>query len=50
MDNKTLKIIGTVATIAGFGLSLVSSWVGDKKLEGLVDKKVSEKIEKLTNK
>ena len=46
MNNKTLKIIGAVATVAGLGVSLVSSWVGDKKQENLIGEKVAKEVAK----
>ena len=38
------KNIGMAATIAGMGLSLVSSWISDKKMEMEVQEKVNEAL------
>ena len=43
-NGTTIKIIGMVATIAGMGLSLVSSWISDKKMEMEVQEKVNEAL------
>lgn len=42
MDNKTIKVIGVIATVAGMGATLVSNWVGEKNL----DSKISEQVTK----
>lgn len=44
INGKVIKIIGIAATVAGMGLSLVSSWVGDKKMEMEVQEKVNEAV------
>ena len=46
MDEKTLKWIGLFATAIGFGATLMSNWVGDKKQEVLIENKVNKAIEK----
>ena len=47
MNNKTIKIIGLVATAIGMGATLITDWVNDKK----IDEKISEKVvEALANK
>jgi len=43
MNNTTLKIIGTVTTLAGAAISLVTKWVDDKTL----DHKISEEVAKV---
>lgn len=44
INGKVIKIIGMAATVAGMGLSLVSSWVSDKKMEMEVQEKVNEAL------
>ena len=42
MKSKTaVKLIGIVATLAGFGATMASEWVNDKKM---IDKKVNEAL------
>ena len=50
MSEKTLSILGGIATIAGVGLSLLSGWIGKKQQNNLIEKLVSEKVNQLTNK
>lgn len=46
MNEKTLKIIGTLTTIAGAGLSILSSWVGEKKVDNTISEKVAKEVAK----
>lgn len=47
MNNKKLvKGIGFAATLIGFGLSLITDWVSDKKLEIEIDDKVAKEVAK----
>ena len=47
MNNKNLvKGIGFAVTIIGFGISLITNWVSDKKLEIEIEEKVAEAIRK----
>ena len=47
LTEKTIKIIGYAATAVGIGATLVSDWVGEKKMDGTIEKKVAEAIAKL---
>lgn len=40
------KLIGTIATIVGAGVSLISSIADDKKMEETVDRKLNEALAK----
>ena len=43
MENKKLiKGIGFAVTVIGFGLSLITNWVSDKKLETEIEEKVAK--------
>ena len=45
MKSKTaVKLIGIVATLAGFGATMASEWVNDKKMDEMIDKKVNEAL------
>lgn len=48
MNKKVISILGAVATLGGAGLTLLSSWVSEKKteekIEELVNKAISQKI------
>jgi hypothetical protein len=51
MVSKTLvKIIGITATVVGIGASLISDWVGDKKIDSKIDEKVKEVLSNLNKK
>jgi hypothetical protein len=47
LTEKTIKIIGYAATAIGIGTTLVSDWVGEKKMDGTIEKKVAEALAKL---
>ena len=42
LNSTTIKVIGVATSIAGAGISMISSWVEDKKM----DEKIDERIEK----
>ena len=44
MNGKVIKTIGIITSAAGFGLSLISGWVDDKKMEIEVAKQVSKAV------
>lgn len=46
MANNIVKIIGLAATVIGFGATLLSDWVNEKKMEEMVDEKVNEALAK----
>lgn len=50
MDEKVLKILGLVTTIVGFGVSLASAWIGEKKTDALIADKVAKEVAKQLNK
>lgn len=41
-----IKVLGLVTSVLGVGVSLVSEYVNDKKLDGKIAEKVSEAINK----
>jgi hypothetical protein len=45
LSEKWLRILGYAATVAGVGISLFSGWIGDKKLDAELDKKVQKALE-----
>ena len=45
-DEKVIKIVGVVTTIAGFGLSIAESVLADKAMDRKISKKVSEQLSK----
>lgn len=44
MKDGTLKLLGIGATAIGLGVSLLSGWVGDKKLDAEISKKVTKAL------
>lgn len=49
-NKKMIKGIGFAVTIIGFGISLITSWVADKKLEIEIDEKVAKEVAKALGK
>lgn len=43
--DKTLKIVGTVVTLVGFGITFIQKQLDDRKLEDLVKKEVQRQLE-----
>ena len=41
-----VKLIGIVATLAGFGATIASGWVNERKMEEMIDEKVNEAMPK----
>lgn len=46
MNIKTIKIISSILTIAGVGISLISNVLSDKLLDNKIECKVSEALTK----
>jgi hypothetical protein len=46
MSNKLIKSIGLAATVIGMGVSLVSEWVNEKKIDAKIEEKVIEAVTK----
>lgn len=44
MNKKVISIIGIVTTIVGAGLTLLSDWANDKKMEEKIEEKVNEAL------
>ena len=49
-NDKVVKTIGIVATVLGIGVSLVSSWVSEKKVDAMITDKVAKEVAKLSEK
>lgn len=45
MNGKKLKIIGLVATLAGFAVTMVSNAIAEKKLDNTIEEKVAKALE-----
>ena len=45
-DEKVVKVVGVVTTIAGVGLSIAESVLADKAMDRKINKKVSEQLSK----
>ena len=50
MSFKVIKVIGIATTLAGAGLSVLSSWVDDKKLDEKVHKEVTKAFKEFNGK
>jgi hypothetical protein len=44
-----IKALGIAATVIGIGASLLSDYVGDKKLDGKVEEQVAKALAKQSN-
>lgn len=44
MKGKGLKILGIIAAIGGVGISLLTSWIGDKKLDQKITTEVTKQL------
>ena len=45
-DEKVIKVVGVVTTLAGVGLSIAESVLADKAMDRKISKKVSEQLSK----
>lgn len=48
LSAKDLSTIGTLATVAGIGISLFSGWVKNQQLDNLVEQKVADEVARQT--
>ena len=44
--NTLIKVLGLVATVIGAGMSLVTDWVNEQKMEERIEEKVNEALAK----
>lgn len=49
MNGSTLKMLSLATTLVGFGGTLLSGWVEDKKLDKKVEDKVNEALAEKEN-
>ena len=40
MNTKLIKVLGVAATVAGAGISILSSWLGEKQQDAKIEEKV----------
>ena len=45
-DEKVIKVVGVVTTLAGLGLSIAENVLADKAMDRKINKKVSEQLSK----
>ena len=43
-NEKMIKILGIVATVAGMSATLLTNWVDDKKMDEKIIKKINEAL------
>lgn len=48
LNAKELSTVGTLATIAGIGITLFSGWVKNQQLDNLVEQKVADEVARQT--
>lgn len=46
MNEKTIKVLGVIATVGGAALTMLSSWVGEKQMDDKIKKAVEATINK----
>ena len=44
-----IKVLGVVTTVMGMAVSLLSDWVGERKMDEKIDEKVNEALAKKEN-
>ena len=49
MSSKTIKILGIVATVAGAALTVLNSYVDDKKQDDKIQEGISKAFEEYLN-
>lgn len=49
MDAKVLKVVKTVLTVAGLGISLAASILSEKELDNKLNEKVADALAKQEN-
>lgn len=49
-SGKLVKVLGFAVAAAGMGLSLLTDWVNEKKMEETIEEKVSEALAKQSEK
>ena len=45
-DEKVIKVVGVVTTLAGLGLSIAENVLADKAMDRKINKKISEQLSK----
>ena len=45
-DEKVIKVVGVVTTLAGLGLSIAEDVLADKAMDRKINKKISEQLSK----
>ena len=45
-EEKTIKVVGIVTTVAGVGLSIAENILADKAMDRKINKRVSEQLRK----
>lgn len=44
MNSKLIKVLGMTATIIGFGVTLLTDWVNEQKMDEMIDAKINEAL------
>lgn len=44
LDKNWIKVIGLAATAIGFGATILTDWVNDKKMAEEIDEKIAEAL------
>lgn len=50
LDQKKIKAIGMIVSIAGFGIQLMSNWVDTKTMEQMISEEVRKELDKVMKK
>ena len=50
ITEKTIRVIGITTTIVGAGTALLADWIGEKKMDLTIEKKVAEALAKMVEK
>lgn len=50
MKRKSIKILGTLVTVIGIGVNLITDWVNEKQMDATIEEKVNEALAKKNEK
>lgn len=48
-NGRIIKAIGIAATVVGFGVSILTDWVNEKKMDEKIEEKVNEALASRNN-
>lgn len=46
MNKNVLKVFGLIASVVGFGATMLTAWVNEKNMDNMVEEKVNKALAK----